>query len=269
MLTRRSLLGWFAAVPLLLSQEAEATGSDWVLIRQRGYLRAAADPLVGAPYFFRRAGQYTGFEWEILSALCARLEVRLEVSEISWPEQLGALLDQKVDLVLNGHEVPAVPAVGRLPYEATRPYYVSSQRLLLAAEAPPVRTLAELARSRVGVIIDSGGWALVNAFNTRYRNSIRIAGFRSPTALVDALVAGQLDAVLLDAPVAAWQSFLQRNIRLADFSGLPTPLVGLVRAQDQSTRAQLDLALAQMAAAGQLRGILRRWNLWDRAQLSG
>ncbi|UFP96028.1 substrate-binding periplasmic protein [Gloeobacter morelensis] len=270
--SRRLFLGWFGTG--LLSSCAgtapvSSAGPDWVLVRQRGFLRAAADPLVGAPYFFKRAGEYAGFEWEILSALCRQLGVGLEVTPIAWPEQVGALVAQKVDLLFNGHELPPATAedAPRLPYEPTRPYYLSSQQILYtgAQESAP-ETLVALAGRRVGVIDQSGGWALVSAYNRKNVVPIGIVGFRSLQDLLAQLEGGGLDVALIEAPVATWQVMQHQNWRRLGPGWLPVALAGLVRTQDQSTREQLDLAMGELVAAGQLQAILRRWGLWSELQ---
>ncbi|WP_164928431.1 substrate-binding periplasmic protein [Gloeobacter violaceus] len=270
--SRRLFLGWFGTT-LLSSCTATApvssAGPDWVLVRQRGFLRTAADPLVGAPYFFKRAGEYTGFEWEILSALCRQLRVGLEIVEVAWPEQPDALVAQKVDLLLNGHELPPSGEADtpRPPFESTRPYYLSSQQLLVsapAAEAPA--NFAALAGRRVGVIDQSGGWALVSAYNRKSSPPISVAGFRNLQDLLAQLEGGGLDMALIEAPVAAWQARQHKGWRRVGPGWLPVALVGLVRTQDRSTREQIDLALGKLVAAGRLQAILRRWGLWNELQ---
>ncbi|AGY56879.1 substrate-binding periplasmic protein [Gloeobacter kilaueensis] len=260
------LSGCSSAIPIASSD----TGPDWVLIRQRGSLRVAADPLVGAPYFFRRAGQYAGFEWDILSALAQQLQLSVQLVEVPWPEQVEALVAQKVDLVLNGHEKPPpseIAASNRPPFEATQPYYLSTQQLLFAPKAgPDWNDLEDLASRRVGVIIDSGGWALLAAYNARHRQAaIRPAGFRSLTDLIERLETGQIDAAIIDAPVAAWQVSQHRNWRRSG-NWLPVALTGLVRVQDRSTREQIDRALTELIATAKLKAILQRWGLWNAVQ---
>lgn len=247
---------------------AAATDSSWLLIRQRGFLRVAADPLVGAPYFFRSDDRYAGFEWDVLDALTLTLGVRIEIVEVPWPEQLAALVSQKVDLIFNGRELPVDTrndGTGNLRLLlATRPYYISAQHLVVVESRRPLpRRLGDLGGLRVGAIPGSGGWALLTAYNAARGNTVRLAGFGTVNRLMAQLEGSRLDAVVVDAPVATWQVRQRPRLRLVGSPLLPIPLVGLVRVQDGSIREQLDLAIAHLLRSGRLRAILDRWHLWN------
>jgi len=249
---------WIPAAPL------GAADSAWSFVRQRGFLRVAADPLIGPPYFFRSEDRYAGFEWEILSVLGGELGVRIEVIEVAWPEQLDVLLSQKVDLIFNGHEVPT--GLAGTAFAPTRPYYVSSQRLLVGRTRPLPSRLADLAGLRVGVVRSSGGEALVNAYNQRRGPGIQLSGFGRLSTLVERLEGGLLDAAIVDAPLAAWLVRHRPALAEAGRPLLAAPLVGLVRLQDASLRARLDEGITRLVTDGRLRAILARWNLWNELQ---
>ncbi len=240
-----------------------ATDPNWQIIRQRGFIRVGVDPMVGPPYFFRSDGRNVGFEFEILEAIAQKLQIRLEFVETPWPEQIETLVAQKVDLVFNGHEKPTRnPAC-----QGTLPYYISSQWLLLGANKRPPKNFFGLAGWRVGVLIDSGGWALMRAFNAQRGNTVRLAGFQNLVDLLAQLEKGKLDAVVLDTPIAVWQARQHPDsFRLAFKPLLSVPLVGLVRLQDNSLKEQLDDAITQLWNSGQIQRILKRWSLWNDLQ---
>jgi polar amino acid transport system substrate-binding protein len=261
--SRRNLL---IAGLLLWSQPLlAATDPNWQIIRQRGFIRVGVDPMVGPPYFFRSDGRNIGFELEILEAIAQKLQIKLEFAEIPWPEQIPALVAQKVDLVFNGHEQPVRNQ--NLACQGTRPYYISSQWLLLGSTKLPPKNFFGLAGWRVGVLIDSGGWALMRAFNTQRGNTVRLAGFQNLADLLSQLEKGKLDAVVLDTPIAVWQARQHPDsFRLAFKPLLRVPLVGLVRLQDNSLKEQLDDAISQLWDSGQIQKILKRWSLWNDLQ---
>ena len=252
---------------------AALVGSDsrWAQIRARGRLRVGLDPSLGPAYLYTDLGRktYAGFEWEILEAIAQTLEVRLEPVYIPWSQQLTALQADEVDLIWGAREGLGLDSQQFL---ATRPYYLSPQRLVVRDPGqgePPIQSLAQLFGRKVGIVVNSTGAALLEAYNERRGNPIRLFATSNPERLFAQLQAGQLDAVLVDQPVAVLGlRQAGSRLRLVGPPLFPIPLVGVVSSQHPSLKEAVDAAIAALAENGTLQQILERWQLWEPTLMS-
>ncbi len=254
---------WLLTIPLLMGPaQAQPRDNTWDQIKKRGILRVGADPTLGLPYFGVDGAtrQYQGFEWEFLQALEQILKIRIRVTEVLWPQQRRVLIQKGVDAIFNAQEAADLEK-GLL---ATRSYYVTSQAIL-TRDGVVLQKLIDLVGLRVGVLSNSGGAALVNAFNLYKTRSIRVSTAPTAPELLEKLARSQLDAVILDTPLATWLTrSTQLKIQTTDL--LPVPIVGVVRGGEVSVKNALDQGIQQLIKAGTLEVMLRKWQLWNALQ---
>ncbi|MFQ3584491.1 MAG: ABC transporter substrate-binding protein [Cyanobacteriota bacterium] len=270
---------WGQAQPSPAHQGDQASDSRWAEIQERGWIRVGLDPSLGPAYLYTDLDQetYAGFEWDILKAIAQTLQVQVNPVVIAWSEQLAALQADEVDLILGARE-----PLGLDPEQflATQPYYLSPQRLVvrdptpkdsvpLAREEPPIEELSQLFGRKVGIVVNSTGAALLEAYNERRGNAIRLFATSNPERLFVQLQAGQLDAVLIDQPVAAMNLRQSGSrLRLAGPPLSPIPLVGVVSSQHPSLKQALDQAISTLSEDGTLQQILEKWQLWEPTVMS-
>ncbi|MEN9203384.1 MAG: ABC transporter substrate-binding protein [Thermostichus sp. DG_1_6_bins_120] len=249
--------------------------SRWAEIQKRGWIRVGLDPSLGPAYLYTDLEQetYAGFEWDILKAIAQTLQVQVNPVVIAWSEQLAALQADEVDLILGAREPLGLDSQLFL---ATRPYYLSPQRLVVRdpasrnlPEEPLIKELSQLFGRKVGIVVNSTGAALLEAYNERRGNAIRLFATSNPERLFAQLQAGQLDAVLIDQPVAAMNLRQPGSrLRLAGPPLSPIPLVGVVSSQHPSLKQALDQAISALLENGTLQHILEKWQLWEPAVMS-
>ncbi|WP_287128350.1 ABC transporter substrate-binding protein [Candidatus Cyanaurora vandensis] len=256
---RQWLIGLGFTMPGVLAQ----TDAAWSQIEKRGVLRVAADPSLGMPYFALNptTGQYQGFEWELLQGLERVLGIQVQVTEVLWPQQRQVLRQGGVDVLFNLQEAPDLQTQ---PFLLTRPYYLTSQTVLTHT-ARSLTGIGDLVGARVGVLKGSGGAALVDAHNLYRAKGIRPFAANSAPELIQKLQQRQLEAVVLDTPLAQWLS-RGTPLSVAPLTLLPVPLVGVVRQDEPSLKNALDRGLQQLKQAGTLEKVLRKWQLWNSLQ---
>ncbi len=248
---------------LLLSPSplrANTADTSLANVTRRGILRVAIDAEIGAPYVFwnPQTKRYDGFEWELAQELSARLRVEARPTPIPWGEQPSSLRSRQVDVILNLREEGSLDA----PFSTSQPYYRTSQRLLIRRGDAPLNTLRDLIGKRVGVIEASGGAAVLETFNKNRGNAIRLFATRDLNRMLTQLRNRQLDALMLDEPIATWHS-RDRAFTVTGQPLLPIPLVVVVNREDTSLLKAVNQAISDMRREGRLEQILKRWNLWQ------
>ncbi len=228
-----------------------------------GRIRVAIDPSVGEAYLFAdpETESYQGFEWDILVAIAEELTVDLQPVYIPWEQQLAALHNQQVDIVFGARTASGLES---LHFLATQPYYQSPQRFVVRTDQADLpQHLSDLLGQKVGLVVNSTGAALLETYNQSRGNPIRLFATSNPDRLLEQLVSGKLDVILLDQPLVAQALRHGQEVKLSGAPLFPTALVGVVSARHPDLQQALNQALVTLNQTGKLRRILEEWLLWE------
>jgi ABC-type amino acid transport substrate-binding protein len=243
-----------------------AEDSSLGIVMRRGHLRVGMDAAIGGPYMFWNAKTqfYDGFELEIIQEIAARLNIEPRLINIPWTNQPENLASRQVDMLLSAREEGALETGDtKGKFIETVPYYRSSQRLLIRADGTQIKSLRDMIGKRVGVVANSGGAAIAETYNKNRGNAIRLFSSRDLDRMVIQLRDRQLDAMILDEPVAVWQVRNNPNFIIVGEPLIPIRLVAIINKDDVSLKKAVDQALTEMRQEGKLEQILKRWNLWE------
>ncbi len=254
-------LGVISAISPALAED-----SSLGIVMRRGHLRVGMDAAIGGPYMFWNAKTqfYDGFELEIIQAIAAKLNIEPRPINIPWANQPENLSSRQVDIVLSAREEGGLETGDtKGKFIETAPYYRSAQRLLIRADGTQIKSLRDMIGKRVGVVANSGGTAIAETYNKNRGNAIRLFSSRDLDRMVIQLRDRQLDAMILDEPVAVWQVRNNPNFIIVGEPLIPIRLVAIVNKDDVSLKKAVDKALTEMRQEGKLEQILKRWNLWE------
>ncbi|TYQ28830.1 substrate-binding periplasmic protein [Pseudanabaena sp. UWO310] len=243
-----------------------AEDSSLGIVMRRGQLRVGIDAAIGGPYMFWNAKTqfYDGFELEIIQEIAAKLNIEPRPINIPWSTQPENLSSRQVDVLLSAREEGALETGDtKGKFIETVPYYRSAQRLLIRADGTQIKSLRDMIGKRVGVVANSGGAAIAETYNKNRGNAIRLFSSRDLDRMVIQLRDRQLDAMILDEPVAVWQARNNPNFIIVGEPLIPIRLVAIVNKDDVSLKNAVDRALTEMRQEGKLEQILKRWNLWE------
>jgi polar amino acid transport system substrate-binding protein len=243
-----------------------ADDSSLAIVTRRGHLRVGMDASLGGPYMFwnGKTQFYDGFELEIIQEIAARLNIEPRPINIPWATQPENLASRQVDLLLSAREEGALETGDyKGKFIETVPYYRNTQRLLIRADGTQINSLRDLIGKRVGVVANSGGAAITETYNKNRGNAIRLFSSRDIDRMVIQLRDRQLDAMILDEPVAVWQVRNNPNFVIVGEPLIPIRLVAIINKDDVSLKKAVDQALTEMHQDGKLEQILKRWNLWE------
>jgi polar amino acid transport system substrate-binding protein len=246
-----------------------AQDSSLGIVLRRGHLRVGIDAAIGGPYMFwnNKTQFYDGFELEIIKEIAARLKIESRPINIPWADQPQSLISRQVDILLSAREEGALDiGENRGKFIETLPYYRNTQRLLIRADGTAIKSLRDMIGKRVGVVANSGGAAIAETYNKNRGNAIRLFSSRDLDRMIIQLRDRQLDAMILDEPVAVWQVRNNPNFMIIGEPLIPIRLVAIVNKDDLSLKKAIDQALTEMRQDGKLEQILKRWNLWESQQ---
>lgn len=261
-------LGISAIAPVISPVIAPIFADDnsLAIVTRRGHLRVGMDASLGGPYMFwnSKTQFYDGFEMEIIREIAARLNIEPRPINIPWTTQPENLASRQVDMLLSAREEGALESGntnGKFIESAA--YYRSSQRLLIRSDGTQIKSLRDMIGKRVGVVANSGGAAIAETYNKNRGNAIRLFSSRDLDRMVIQLRDRQLDAMILDEPIAVWQVQNNPNFIIVGEPLIPLRLVAMINKDDLSLKKAVDQALTDMRQDGKLEQILKRWNLWE------
>jgi polar amino acid transport system permease protein/polar amino acid transport system substrate-binding protein len=233
-------------------------------------LRWGGDKAGGAPFIYEEAGKgEVGFEVELARFLGAKLGRTPQFVQCDW-DAIPETLDRgNIDIALNGLEF--LPERERqLP--STVPYFVYNLRLIVNKDDADIRSWDDLKspakgkKYRVGVL--RGSFAQ-RYMDEHFGKDIEVI----PTKEVDETFQlveerERLDATVQDSPAAIY--YVQGG-RRPKLKVVAAPVdagyyVILTRANDRELHNQVNAALKEGLASGELETIYRKYDLWDSQQ---
>ncbi len=244
------------------------------LLTQHGQSRVlvwGGDAEGGAPFVEADPGDPStvrGFDVEV----AARIAEGLSRSAARFVQVQWANIDQSVergDFTLGLSGVEDTP-VRRARHAVTLPYFEFREVLAVRTEdRDRIRSLHDLRGRRVGTLGATIAYDLL--LSARDSTGIIPVSYDDDVHPYADLVAGRLDAVLLDHIIA--QRALSRTASHGDerFVILPAAVasghyVGVLARPDSALRDSIDAVLREAMRDGSLEQIFRRWHVWDDSQ---
>jgi polar amino acid transport system substrate-binding protein len=224
-------------------------------------LRWGADPSGGAPYVFndpQHPDQYIGYEKEMVEALAAAMGRKAEFVPSDWETLVSALQRKSFDVIVNGLE-PTADRQKQIDF--SKPYYIFQLALTVRNDDDRIHSLADCKNKVVGTLGNTAASRLLQKEGVPFKNYAE-----PPTAYRD-LELKRIDAVIMDVPAEVFYVSKSTTLKRAGdpfFRG--TYNIGL-RKGDDALKAELDAAIDKIINDGTFEQILRKWGLWNDAQL--
>lgn len=267
-MTRR-VLPWCSLLSALcvvaLTADATAGGQG-----DQKPLRWGADAEGGLPYIFanpERLNEQIGFEVDIVRALEQELGRKIEFVQYDFKNLVEGLDRGDFDFAMNGLEVTEDRKEKVL---FTRPYYHFRLQLAVRSDESRFDSLTGLKNFNgiVGTLDNTAAWRYLN------ERGIRARTYDDQQGPYLDLVQGQVDAVLMDLPIAVYVTRKSRYNPVA----LDVKLVGnifgrgqyaiAVKKDNEALKKELDDALTRLEAKGKLREIYEKWKIWEEESLA-
>jgi polar amino acid transport system substrate-binding protein len=216
-----------------------------------------ADAEGGAPYEFQdpaEPSRIIGFEVEVVNAIGRILGRPAQFVQNQWDGLIPGLERGNYDIVVSGLEI--TPDRARI-ISFSRPYYITYEQLVTRSGETGIRSLEDCRGKKVGTLKASLAQRMLEE-----RKDLQVVSYDGQINAYEDLLNGRLDAVLMDFIIGLYNVATIPGLKMA---GEPLSRIeyGIgVRKEDAALLRQIDEALAQMIASGELKRILEDWNLW-------
>lgn len=224
-------------------------------------LRWGADPSGGAPYVFTDPGnpnQYIGYEKEMVDALAAAMDRKAEFVPSDWETLVSALQRGSFDVIVNGLE-PTADRARLIIF--SNPYYIFQLQLTVRRDDERIHSLADCRNRVVGTLANTAASRILQ------QEGIPLRGYPDPVGAYRDLELKRIDAVISDVPAEAFYARNNPNLKPAGEPFYRSPYVIGLRKGDEALKAQVDKGIEKIIADGTLEQILRKWGLWNDAQV--
>ena len=214
------------------------------------------------PLSYKEAdGNYWGFGIEIAQKIAERIGVSIEFVQTSWPTLTADVLaePQTFDLAIGGITITDARRETMLMSDG---YLCNGKTILCrASEADRYRSLADIDRPEVRVMVNPGG--LNEKFALANLTHAQIIVHERNEEIPSLVAEGQADVMITEITEAPW--YVQNDARLAA-PLLSSPFthgeIGvLMRTGQDDLLALVNAVIAQMKADGTLRGLHEKYGL--------
>jgi polar amino acid transport system substrate-binding protein len=224
-------------------------------------LRWGADPSGGAPYVFTdptSPDRYIGYEKEMVEALAAAMGRRAEFVPSDWETLVSALQRHSFDVIVNGLE-PTGDRAQQIAF--SKPYYIFQLQLTVRHDDNHIKSLDDCSNRTVGTLGNTAASRLLQQQNIPFRS------YQDPVGAYRDLELKRLDAVLMDVPAEAFYARPNPKLKPAGAPFIRGLYVIGLRKGDDALKAQVDKAIDKIIFDGTLEAILKKWGLWNDAQV--
>ena len=266
-MTRMTFLAG-ATVLLLASALPSPAAAQSVLddIKQRGELRVAGvlyRPLISP----RPSGEYVGIDVEIMKRMAADLKVKLNIINSEWSTAVAGIETKKWDIV------PAICITDKRKevVDFSDSYITIGATLTTLANNPKGLTSVEaFNRPEVVFAVPTGSWSESVAKEVAPKATHKGFGQSTSADLIQEVVAGRADAVVLDTPIQTTVALAAFGDKLRIFPGHNKPLdvraclVGYAYLKgDKKMGSYIDDFMKKLRDSGQLDALNKQYMTAD------
>jgi polar amino acid transport system substrate-binding protein len=207
-----------------------------------------------------KTGKAVGWEYDAVNEIVRRLAARVEWSVCSWDTMIQAVRDGQYDVGMDGI---TITDERKQQVDFSDPYMVSQQFMLVRKAETRFKDAQQFAGNPKLLIGSQAGTtnfyvAVYNVLDGDEKNP-RIKLFETFGAAVQALLAGDVDCVLMDA--ASGRGYIGANPEKLKILGDPlgTEYFGFIFKPGSDLVAPFNTALASMKDDGTLEKLNTKW----------
>ncbi len=203
------------------------------------------------PFEYKEGQQIVGFDIDLSRQIAKDLGKRIKVEEMAFDGLLPALQAGRIDMIIAGMTVTPDRAKNAA---FSDPYYSATQRVMVRRDHQRIKTVADLAGTRIGVQLGTTGDNLAHGIQ-----GAQVVQLPSTASVAQEISAGKIDAGILDDGPAT--QYLATNPHLMV---LPQRLSSedyaiALRKSDTTLRQQINKSIATMKQDGRYQQLMQKY----------
>ena len=259
---RLAILGAFVALAVQAAPSVAHAQSTIDEIKQRGELRIAGvlyRPLISP----RPSGEYVGIDVELMKLMAVDLGVKLNIVNSEWATAVAGIDAKKWDIV------PALCITDKRKevIDFSESYITIGATLTVAANnTKGLNSIEAFNKPEVVFAVPSGSWSESVAKEVAPNATMKGFGQSTSADLIQEVVAGRADAVVLDTPIQTTVALDAFGDKIRVFPGHNKPLdvrackVGYgYKKGDTKMRDYIDGFVAKMRSSGKLDALVTQF----------
>ncbi|MGE9291828.1 MAG: substrate-binding periplasmic protein [Puniceicoccales bacterium] len=209
------------------------------------------------PFVFEQDGQLSGLEVDFAIALADELGMKVRFVKKNWEDLIPALRNNKIDIIMSGMNYnPERAAI----IAFANPYVRSGQKALVLqknASKYPIAGFILQTKEPVGAEAGTTGAYLIESSFPK----TSLKAYRSAQKGAEAVINGDIELFIHDAPTTYWMAGLYQNRGLTVAPPVLTQdlMCWGINRENTALLSQVNTILAQWSSTGAIDAILTRW----------
>ncbi len=206
--------------------------------------------------YIDKEGNIVGIDIDMMRALSNRIGCDIEIISMDFNGLIPALINNQIDVIASGMTITEERAK---VVAFTKPYWSADQAIVIRKDANiNPQSLNDLVNLRVGVQSGTTAEQMVSDFINRTGKNINMVSYQSYVLAIQDLLAGRLDAVIVDSPVA--NMFVkQYNVKISNIITTNEKYGLAVRKDNTELLEKLNKALDELLNSDEWQQILRKY----------
>ena len=194
------------------------------------------------PFGYLNNGNIAGFDYDIMNEIAKLSDINVEFTHMQFKGLLPALQAKKIDLIIAGMTVTE----DRKQFvNFSKPYYVSSQVILVHKDDNSINTFDDLVGKNIGVVIGTTGDTIMSE-----KEDINVQKFDTGAAAVLALKSKKISAIVFDKePCKNFEKY-NADIKLLESDAIEENYAIAMRKDDYTLLEKINTALSQIMTNG-------------------
>lgn len=207
-------------------------------------------------YIDEKTGEVIGIDIDLIKALAKKLGCEVQIVQMDFDGLIPALLNKQIDVIASGMTITEERAQ---KVAFTIPYWRADQAILVRKDSPfAPRDLDDLVGKTVAVQSGTTAQFLLEDYINKTGNKISIKAYPSYVLAVQDLENGNVDAVLVDSPVASMFE-KARNVKITGIVVTNENYGLAVRKEDRELLDKLNNALKEFLNSTEWQAILQKY----------
>lgn len=229
-----------------------ANDPDVAQIKTNGVLKVGVDATFFPMEYVDDKGEVAGLGVDLSKEIAKEFGVKAEFKQILWEDIFNELKDGKIDLIVSS--VTITPERSKT-MSFSKPYFNAGQVIVVLSSNAAIKGLSSLDGLKIGVQSETTGEIEAKKL-TLTKNVI---GYPNIDAATSNLLAGKIDAVIVDYPVATGMVKDNSKLKLVG-SPFTQEFYGIVAAKGKEGLLVLvNKVIEEMIDSGEMKKLENKW----------